>query len=147
MVNDIQPRGFRNNNPLNIRKGSNWKGLSLVQNDKSFCRFISMRFGLRAGMYLLLRYYNKYHLLTLFAIITRWAPRSENDTWSYCRRVAKELGIPVKQICVKDLDLNNWNNLYNLISAMILVENGKHLDINVDEFLFILNNEIPSTLK
>ena len=79
------PRGFRNNNPLNIRKGSKWKGLSPVQADKSFCVFTEMRYGIRAAIYLLLKYYNKYNLHTLYDIISRWAPQFENDTWNYCK--------------------------------------------------------------
>ena len=37
------PRGIRNCNPLNIRKGKDqWKGLLKVQNDKSFYQFKAM---------------------------------------------------------------------------------------------------------
>ena len=35
-------RGVRNNNPCNIRLGSDWQGLSDRQEDKSFCPFVSM---------------------------------------------------------------------------------------------------------
>lgn len=147
MAKDIQPRGFRNNNPLNIRKGSKWRGLSSVHSDKSFCVFISMHFGIRAGMYLLLKYYKQYQLCTIYDIISRWAPKNENDTLSYCRQVAGLLGINEKYIGSLDLNLNNWSNLYELISAMILVENGKRLYINPEEFLYIFTNEIPSSLK
>ena len=69
MSNNTLPRGFRNNNPLNIRKGSKWKGLSPNQGDKSFCVFISMRYGIRAAIYLLLKYYKKYALHTLYEVI------------------------------------------------------------------------------
>lgn len=141
------PRGFRNNNPLNIRKGSKWKGLSSVQSDKSFCVFTSMRYGIRAAIYLLLKYYNQYQLTTIYDIISRWAPQNENDTLSYCRLVAKELCIPEKYIAAVDLDLNDWANLYDLVSAMIYVENGKHLYINKDQFFDILYKDIPSSLK
>ncbi len=147
MAKELLPRGFRNNNPLNIRKGSKWKGLSPVQGDKSFCVFSSMRYGIRAGIYLLLRYYNQYSLCTIYDIISRWAPHNENDTLSYCRLVAEELCIPNKYIGALDLQLNDWSNLYDLVSAMIYVENGKHLYINKDEFFDILKNEIPSSLK
>ena len=147
MAKDILPRGFRNKNPLNIRKGSNWKGLSPVQSDKSFCVFSSMRYGIRAGIYLLLRYYNQYDLRTIYEIISRWAPQNENNTFSYCRLVAKELSIPERFIGAFDLQLNNWLNLYDLVSAMIFVENGRHLYINKDEFFDIFKNEIPSSLK
>ena len=147
MANSNLPRGFRNNNPLNIRKGSKWKGLSSLQSDKCFCVFTSMRYGVRAGIYLLLRYYNQYYLTTIYDIISRWAPNNENDTLSYCRLVAKELCIPEKYIGSLDLDLNDWSNLYDLVSAMIYVENGKHLYINRDVFFHIIKTEIPSSLK
>ena len=114
------PRGFRNNNPLNIRKGSNWKGLAPFQSDKSFCVFSEMRFGIRAALYLLLKFYTKYHLHTLYDIISRWAPSSENDTWSYCKLVAIDMHIPVKFIATLDLDLSHdYTRLYDLLSAMI----------------------------
>ena len=147
MVNNNLPRGFRNNNPLNIRKGSKWKGLSPVQADKSFCVFSEMRYGIRAAIYLLLKYYNQYYLTTIYDIISRWAPQNENDTFNYCRLVAKELCIPAKYIGSLDLDLNDWYNLYDLVSAMIYVENGIHLYIDKDVFFHIIKTEIPSSLK
>lgn len=147
MAKVFQPRGFRNNNPLNIRKGSNWKGLSPIQADKSFCVFTSMRFGIRAAIYLLLKYYIKYNLHTIYDIISRWAPNNENDTLSYCRLVAKELCISEKFIASLDLQLTDWANLYDLVQAMIFVENGQHLYLNRDEFFDILYKEIPSSLK
>lgn len=148
MAQITQPRGFRNNNPLNIRKGSNWKGLSPIQEDKSFCVFTSMRYGIRAAIYLLLKYYNKYNLHTLYDIISRWAPQCENDTWNYCKLVALHLHIPVKYIPTLDLDLSgDSERLYELLNAMIYVENGQHLYINKDEFFYILEKEIPSSLK
>lgn len=147
-MKEIQPRGFRNNNPLNIRKGSKWKGLSPVQGDKSFCVFTSMRYGIRAAIYLLLKYYNKYNLRTLYEIISRWAPNCENDTWNYCKLVALELHIPIKYIPTLDLNLPyDTERLYDLLCAMIYVENGKYLFIPKDEFYDILKNEIPSSLK
>lgn len=148
MAQIILPRGFRNNNPLNIRKGSDWKGLSPVQSDTSFCVFSSMRYGIRAAIYLLLKYYKVYGLHTLYDIISRWAPQCENDTWSYCKLVALQLQIPFKFIPTLDLDLiHDYDRLHDLLCAMIYVENGKHLYLNKDLFLRILANEIPSSLK
>ena len=148
MANVIQPRGFRNNNPLNIRKGSKWKGLSPVQSDKSFCVFSSMRYGVRAAIYLLLKYYKKYELHTLYDIISRWAPQNENDTWNYCKLVAHELHIPTKYIPTLDLDLSHdYQRLLDLIHAMIRVENGKYLFIAWNDFINILEKDIPKSLK
>lgn len=144
MEKDFQPRGFRNNNPLNIRIGSDWKGLSPVQSDKSFCVFTSMHYGIRAAIYLLLKYYKFYHLHTLYEIISRWAPATENNTYNYCSIVSHELGLSFNF----DLDLiHDYDRLYRLLCAMIFVENGKHLNVNTIEFFDILENEIPSFLK
>lgn len=138
-------RGFRNNNPLNIRKGSNWKGLAPVQSDKSFCVFTEMHYGIRAALYLLLKYYSKYQLHTLYDIISRWAPDSENDTWNYCKLVAAHMHIPVKFIPTLDLDLtNDYERLYLLLDAMIYVENGKHFYLRTEDFYHIIRYEIPS---
>ena len=141
-------RGFRNNNPLNIRKGSQWKGLASVQNDKSFCVFTDMRYGIRAALYLLLKYYTKYNLHTLYDIIRRWAPDSENDVWNYCKVVAMQMKIPVKFIPTFDLDLlDDYERLYQLLCAMIYVENGRHLYVDKVTFYDIIYSEIPSSFK
>lgn len=140
-----QPRGFRNNNPLNIRKGNNWKGLAPIQSDKQFCVFTEMRFGIRAALYLLKKYYLKYRLHTLYDIISRWAPESENATLQYCKIVADEMHIPHKVIATLDLDLSHDDErLYQLLCAMIFVENGRHLYVDTYMFYDIICSEIPS---
>ena len=56
------PRGIRNNNPLNIRRGKDqWQGLRAQQTDASFCQFESLEYGWRAAFYLLTRTY--YHII------------------------------------------------------------------------------------
>jgi hypothetical protein len=83
----INTRGFRNNNPGNIRHGSKWKGLKEVQDDKSFCSFVSVEFGIRAIFKLLDTYSTKYDLNTIENIISRYAPPSENATSNYINTV------------------------------------------------------------
>lgn len=87
-----QIRGIRNNNPGNIRRGSSWKGLVpfLVDPsnnqryyDKQFCQFESMELGVRALIVLLRTYYYKHKLRTIEKIILRYAPLSENNSYSY----------------------------------------------------------------
>jgi len=83
-------RGMRNNNPFNIRKSkSRWIG-KIKGTDKEFETFDSLEHGYRAGLILLANYYTKYHLHTIFDIITRFAPSTENKTYVYidwlCRR-------------------------------------------------------------
>ena len=85
-------RGERNNNPLNIRKvaGQHWRGEALPQRgsgEGAFCCFESMAYGIRAAFCLLRTYRDKYKLVCIEDIITRWAPPSENDTPAYIRNV------------------------------------------------------------
>lgn len=90
-------RGIRNNNPANIRRGSAWKGLVpfLVDAsgqkiyDKSFCQFETMLYGVRALICLLRTYHYKYHLNSVSKVIHRFAPATENNTWSYIVFVVK----------------------------------------------------------
>ncbi len=49
-------RGWRNNNPLNIRRGEQWSGLASKQTDPQFCQFLTMTYGYRAGVKLLKSY-------------------------------------------------------------------------------------------
>ena len=91
MKNYKQSRGWRNNNPLNIRRGERWMGLTPTQSDVAFCRFQSMEFGYRAAAKVLKSYYRyltqKGRAFTVRNIISRWAPASENNTEGYIRRV------------------------------------------------------------
>jgi len=91
----MEPRGIRNNNPLNIRRsGDKWQGLKAQQEDREFFQFSEMKWGWRAAFVILCRtYYNKYKLRTIRALITRWAPPKENDTEAYIRRVTDRIGI------------------------------------------------------
>ncbi|AYY81313.1 structural protein [Proteus vulgaris] len=88
-------RGERNNNPGNIRHGSQWQGLSVEQTDKDFCQFISPEYGIRAIYKLLQTYQKKYGLNTIKTIIHRYAPPNENNTIGYINRASKEIGIEI----------------------------------------------------
>lgn len=78
------PRGIRNNNPLNIRRGSSkWLGLKRRQTDPLFCQFETIHYGYRAAFKLMQTYYEKYGINTIDALISRWAPGNENDTGHY----------------------------------------------------------------
>ena len=94
----MEPRGIRNNNPLNIRLSSDkWQGQVLPQRgsgEGAFCQFSEMKWGWRAAFRLLCHtYYGKYKLRTIRDIIYRWAPPNENGTLAYIRSVAERTGI------------------------------------------------------
>lgn len=121
----MKTRGLRNNNPLNIRRGEQWKGLAKKQTDAAFCQFETMAYGWRAAFWLLTRtYYHKYRLYTIRSIVERWAPPKENNTEAYVAHVALmmkygaeiPLGIPSEHP-------ERWMQLG---CAMAIHENGLH---------------------
>lgn len=88
----MSTRGIRNNNPANIRRGCNWKGLIRQQKDREFCQFVTMTWGVRALLVTLRTYVVKHHLHTVREIITRWAPPSDgNNTEAYIKFVEREI--------------------------------------------------------
>lgn len=125
----MEPRGIRNNNPLNIRKGNNWKGERQNQTDKSFEEFVSMEYGIRAGFVLLRNYITGYSgkttpFDTVRKIVKRWAPPSENATQKYIDFVAKDMNVsPDTKISFKDK-----KTMVSLVNAMIFVECGQRVD-------------------
>lgn len=117
MYKDSQlPRGIRNNNPLNIRIGNNWKG-EVNGNDAEFETFATPIMGIRAAARLLKNYRDLYGLDTIEKIIFRWSPPNENDTDSYINSVSRRINIDVRQVL-------NDGDYVALIAAMIFHENG-----------------------
>lgn len=119
------PRGIRNNNPLNIRKGARWRGLRDFATDKEFCEFQTMAFGFRAAFRTLITYYTKHDCKTLEKIINRWAPRSENNTFAYIQHVKMCAKISYASSQLPDPRLKfNWPTWRRIIMAMASIENG-----------------------
>lgn len=111
------PRGYRNNNPLNIRKNDiRWKG-QVESDDKEFCTFDSPVFGWRAALIILMRTYRKRGWTTIRQAIEHWAPENENDTEVYIRNMVKLTGIDENQT-LRMMDYKS------LAKAMARFENG-----------------------
>lgn len=121
------PRGIRNNNPLNIRIGNVWLGEVREPNDPDFEQFISMFYGVRAGFILIRRYIKHYKRTTIPAIISAWAPASENNTQRYIDNVSQLSGIPIDA----QLDFNDEERMVALVDAMIVQECGRHVDRDI----------------
>lgn len=118
------PRGYRNNNPLNIRNSSEkWAGEIRPSQDTAFKQFKSMGYGFRAALKLLRNYIGKGHN-TIEKIITRWAPPTENNTASYINNVSSRSGIPANEIISRD----DREKLIEIAYAMAISENGKAPD-------------------
>ena len=98
MTKTKQPRGLRNNNPLNIRhSASRWQGARVEQTDKAFVQFTSMTMGYRAAWRILETYYKHFEAqhqpFTPRNIIFRWAPPNENDSEAYLRSVCRLISL------------------------------------------------------
>ena len=122
---DTTKRGYRNNNPLNLRlSANNWKGEIKPSQDKSFCQFETMAYGFRAAMVNIRTYIRKYDVKTLQAIINKWAPWSDgNNPVRYAQRVMNRFPdtFPGEDVVI---DYTNREQMTRLVYAMAIVENG-----------------------
>lgn len=128
--NSNLPRGYRNNNPLNIRYSTSntWLGKVVPNTDGSFEQFTSMQYGYRAALYLIRKYIAAGNS-TIAGIISKWAPATENNTQRYIQRVCNTTGY------ASDTVINAYNKeqMCRLVYAMAIVENGNvsgHPDMN-----------------
>lgn len=128
------PRGIRNNNPLNIRRGNNWRGERPHQSDPAFEEFVSMEYGLRAAFIILRNYITgrggrtvKFN--TIDKIIRRWAPAVENATEKYVQFVERDSGINR----FAQIDFKNRKAMVDIVYAMCQVENGTRVDRSLIE--------------
>lgn len=113
------PRGYRNNNPLNIRiTKDKWQGKITPNTDGQYEQFENMGYGFRAALKLLGNYIKKEHN-TVRKIVTRWAPPSENKTTAYINHVAEMTQYDPDQVLTADK-----TTLCNLAYAMATHENG-----------------------
>lgn len=113
------PRGIRNNNPLNIEAGPFTQGQPGYQgSDGRFARFERPEQGVGAANALLDVYQNQHGLNTVRGIIGRWAPSGENDTRGYVASVAGRLGVHPDQPLTPE-------QRQPLIAAMGQFENGR----------------------
>ena len=117
-MNHENTRGVRNCNPLNIRIGNNWKGERPTNSDGVFEQFTDMRYGLRAAFILLRRYITKYRLCTIRAIVSRWAPETENLTLAYINHVERLSGIDAGE----PISATDKESLFRIVTAMCWVE-------------------------
>ncbi len=119
--NPSLPRGYRNNNPLNIRISSDrWLGKVEPNTDGAFEQFAQPVYGYRAAIKLIQNYIRNRHLTTISQIVSRWAPPSENYTQNYIQHVADTTGIPADAT----LSPSNKQQITSIVYAMAIRENG-----------------------
>lgn len=128
-----EPRGIRNNNPLNIEwhKETRWQGLAPMPTDGRFARFIDMKYGFRAAFIVLRKYLAQppigYGLETIPQLIARWAPSTENNSTLYAKTVSTRSGVSPMQ----RLSFSNKPQMCRIVQAMAFVETGKTLPISL----------------
>lgn len=123
-------RGYRNNNPLNIRYNANnaWRGKVTPNTDGAFEQFVSMPYGFRAALYLFRKYIRQGYN-TVEKIVGKWAPPSENHTGKYIQFVCGKTQMAPDTV----LRTFDEQDLKTLAHAMAWYENGSaphYADIN-----------------
>lgn len=120
-------RAQRNNNPMNIVKGSPWQGLMPLEMmtpeqaaEDRFAVFSAPRWGFRAAAVTIITYFDKYQIDTIRGVIQRWAPPNENDTNAYIGFVCAHSGFASDEV----LDLHSYDILFKILKAMSQEEAG-----------------------
>lgn len=108
------------NNPLNVRYNPLNKWIGQRKHTKGFCNFDTIEHGIRAACKLIFVSYRVlYGADTLYSIVTRYAPSSENPTEEYISFLESHL------------DINRYDRLSpssytDLIYHMIWFEQGTY---------------------
>jgi hypothetical protein len=135
------PLGLRNNNPGNLRATSDqWQGM--IGTNQGFVQFKDISYGIRA-LAIDLAGDIREGKNTIEALITEFAPPSENDTRAYINAVATYTGIGWDQT------LNpNSDTLVKLIRAITNVELGstfapKITITDIQQGVSMMDSQIP----
>lgn len=129
------PRGVAGNNPLNIRISAEpWQGKIAIDKNTDalrskigrveFEQFIDAPHGLRAGAKILITY-KAQGTNTLNKIISKWAPKNENNTEAYLANVLhsmRDRGFTGSQDAVIDAD--HYDIASIILPSMVQQENG-----------------------
>lgn len=129
-----QPRGIRNNNPLNLRKSNIlWKGKIRLGTDNEFEQFVDIFYGIRAAM-VNMRTHIKQDAQRLIRCtvkreIARWAPPTENNTTRYVQLVCQRAELQPEDT----LDFTNKQMICRLCHEMAYMECGVQLPMDYFE--------------
>jgi len=116
-----QPRGIRNNNPGNLNYVGQAGATREAGPNGRFAVFQTAEDGLMA-LASQLRLYAQRGINSVRAIISKFAPPSENNTQAYIESVSKRLGVDANST----LNVNDPRVMQGLMDAIIKVENGRN---------------------
>lgn len=141
---DDLPIGLRNNNPGNIRPGDAWQGMT--GENGGFIVFQDIDWGLRAlATDITNKVQEGYNTIT--ALISRYAPPSENDTAAYIAAVSADTGLPADQVISLDA-----GTLHDLVRAIMNHENGDSYSVlvtdqDIDTGISMMSNSLLQLLQ
>lgn len=120
-----KPKGYRNNNPLNIRISKNaWEGKVQNNTDGEFEQFDEMKNGWRAAFINMDSHISRGDN-TLRKMIGKWAPTLDNNNpEKYASDVANAAGISVDDI----INIDNPDLMKRIAKAMAFVENKQKVE-------------------
>jgi hypothetical protein len=139
------PRGLRDNNPGDIRAGDTWQGMVATDPD-GFVIFQTIAWGIRAMATDLLNKINKGEN-TITAIISIYAPPSENDTPAYIAAVSSDMGIDPDTPL--PMDEATFHQLIRAIMNHELGENYSAMisDADIDQGISMVKNSFLSLVQ
>lgn len=117
------PLGIRFNNPGNIRNGISWRGAE--DTAEGFLKFDHMLYGIRALSIDLHTKYMTHGLRTVEAIVSKYAPPTENDTKAYIMSVCREVDVNPLQAGLLDVKLDRSWNAFRFMMAIVHREQGR----------------------
>jgi len=138
----MEPRGIKNNNPLNIRHNTDlFQGEVRPGTDKSFKQFSSPAYGYRAAFVTLGTYLSR-GKDTIEKIVSSWAPPNENNTAGYINNVERLSGVKRDKVLTAD----SGEDYVKIVIAMSRIENG--INANPDDVRkgFDLQTKLKSNL-
>jgi hypothetical protein len=135
------PRGIRNNNPLNLEASSfTQKQPGFTGSDGRFGRFGSMDQGLAAADKLL-QSYGQRGINTVGGIINRWAPANDgNPVSAYAQFVARKAGVDPNA----PIDMNDPATRQRIVGAMAEFENGRPVQVASNDPAALPANSQPT---
>lgn len=117
------PRGIRNNNPGNLnfanQPGAVLEPKTILVRNPRFAKFHTMDDGITALLKQLKLYFSR-DIYTVSAIISKWAPPTENVTSAYISYVAQSM-----RVGKDDALSDSAPNLAELALAIMHLENGQ----------------------